>query len=163
LYFVTVDATTAHEWLIMTCRSSLSYNFAEWGDIQSWLRFLLTGDVASDKIRRPLDRWLSSYAFMPRLFVNLRQTLMMCAIDWGWSPSRCNSIIVVNHTSGLSLWCDIIGRVVVMVRICIRSHEEMRQLWTGSSITLIKYDSDKGRFTILLSCSCSQVSTKVSE
>jgi hypothetical protein len=104
LYFVTVDAINAHEWLLMTCRSSLSYNFAEGGDIQSWLRFLLTGNVASDKIHRPLSRCFLSYAFMPRLFVNRRQTLMICAADWSWSPSRCNSITVVNHTSGLSFW-----------------------------------------------------------
>jgi hypothetical protein len=85
LYYVTIDDINSHEWLLMTFRSRLYYNSAEWGDKQSWLRFFLTRNVASDRSQWLLNHWFLSYAFMPRLFVNLRQILVICAIKSNFS------------------------------------------------------------------------------
>ena len=133
LYYVTVDDTSAHRWSLGACRSSLDYNFAEWGDIQSWLRFPFTGNVASDKIQQLASRRLSSYAFMPRLFVNLSQLLLIRAVDLNWYSSLCNSITFVNHNFKFFIvtWRHRKGDVVILIRN--RSHKELNQSWTGSS------------------------------
>ena len=118
---------------LVTCRSSLDYNFAELGDIQSWLRFPSTGNVASDKSQQTLSRCLSSYAFMPRLFVNLSQLLLIRAVDLNWYSSLCNSITFVNHNFKFFIvtWRHRKGDVVILIRN--RSHKELNQSWTGSS------------------------------
>lgn len=63
-------------------------------------------NVASDTI--PIDRQVNgliSIAFVPRLFVNLGQILVMRALE---GYPLCNTMIIVNHTAKF-VTCGVIG------------------------------------------------------